>query len=164
MILDIRRIFDNYDGPVHRTFTADFSGEDFPGYQVPEPVEGMVGAALEGRILVLTLKETAAVTAPCARCLDEVRQEFLIERTYDIREGDWLDEEAELPFTPEGRLDITELAREEILLEVPTVLLCSDDCLGLCPVCGKHRPCGCKPQQEDAVDPRLSVLKQLLTD
>ena len=164
MILDIRRIFENYAGPVERKFEADFSQDDFPGYEVPQKVEGMVSAVLEGRILVLTLRETAGITAPCARCLDDVRQEFLIERTYDIREGDWQDEEAELPFTPEGRLDVTQLAREEILLEVPSVLLCSDDCLGLCPVCGKRRPCGCKPQEEDAVDPRLSVLKQLLTD
>lgn len=165
MILDVRRMFEAYSGPVNREFEEDFSAESFPGYRVSEKVSGKVSAVLEGAVLVLTLCETAVADVQCARCLDDVRQKFLIERTYEIRKGDWEEEEPELPFSPEGRLDVTELAYEEILLEVPSVLLCSEDCLGLCPVCGKKRPCGCAPQQDaPAPDPRLSVLKQLLSD
>lgn len=165
MVLDVRRIFSMYDGPVEQQFEADFSQADFPGYRVPEKVQVTVSAELSGRILVLTLRENAAVHAECARCLDELRRVFSIERTYDIREGDWESDDPELPFFPEGRLDVTELAREEILLEVPSVLLCSEDCLGLCPVCGKKRPCGCAPRESASdVDPRLSVLKQLLSE
>ena len=63
----------------------------------------------------------------------------------------------------DGQPTTEELAREEILLEVPSVLLCSEDCLGLCPVCGQKRPCGCAPREAET-DPRLSVLKQLLSD
>lgn len=163
MILDIRRLFSAYDEPVEREFEADFSQEDFPGYRVPGKVPVRVSAVLEGGLVILTLRETAEVEAECARCLDAIRQTFPIERTYDIRNGDWEDEEAELPFSPEGRLDVKELAREEILLEVPSVLLCSDDCLGLCPECGQKRPCGCAPREVET-DPRLSVLKQLLSD
>lgn len=163
MILDIRRIFSAYDGPVGREFEADFSQEDFPGYRVPDKVLVSVTAVLEGGLVMLTLRETPCVEAECARCLDTLRQTFPIERTYDIRKDDWEEEEAELPFSPEGRLDVEELAREEILLEVPSVLLCSEDCLGLCPVCGQKRPCGCAPREAET-DPRLSVLKQLLSD
>ena len=43
------------------------------------------------------------------------------------------------------------------------VFLCSEDCKGLCAVCGKNLnegPCDCKPEP----DPRLAVLAQLLKD
>lgn len=36
----------------------------------------------------------------------------------------------------EYRLDLDTLLRENILLELPTRLLCSPDCKGLCPQCG----------------------------
>jgi len=51
--------------------------------------------------------------------------------------------------------------REQVLLSVPLKVLCRENCLGLCPVCGKNRntePCGCaQPIQ----DPRWSALKEI---
>ena len=48
-------------------------------------------------------------------------------------------EEPELPFDENGRLDVRELCYQELVMEVPTVLLCSDDCAGLCPICGRRK-------------------------
>ena len=163
MKLDVRRMFETGAEPAEGEFQADFSGEDFPGYTLTGPVNVRYAAAREGDRLLVQLWETASVSAQCARCLDELHQEFPVERTYEIRKGDWEDEEAELPFDVHGRLDLRELAFEEILLEVPTVLLCSEDCLGLCPECGQRRPCGCAPKQS-APDPRLSILSTLLSE
>ena len=42
-----------------------------------------------------------------------------------------------------------------------TKFLCSEDCKGLCPRCGKNLnlgPCGCRKEP----DPRFAVLEQLL--
>jgi uncharacterized protein len=58
-------------------------------------------------------------------------------------------------------IDLSELLRESLLLELPMRPLCSDDCVGLCSVCGKNLnqgPCGCV---HDDVDPRWAVLKDL---
>ena len=70
----------------------------------------------------------------------------------------------DLPLRPDGKLDVRELAYTELVLEVPTVLLCSDDCAGLCPVCGNRKPCSCRHETSGSVDERLSILKQLLND
>ena len=83
---------------------------------------------------------------------------------YCVREADLSDPDAELSFTPDGKLDVRELAYTELVLEVPTVLLCSDDCAGLCPVCGNRKPCSCRHETSGSVDERLSILKQLLND
>ena len=43
---------------------------------------------------------------------------------YPIRKADYADPDAELPFTADGKLDVRELCYTELVLEVPTVLLC----------------------------------------
>ena len=60
------------------------------------------------------------------------------------------------------KLDLDELIRTDILLELPTKFLCKEDCKGLCPTCGKNLnegACNCQTHQ---IDPRLEVLKQLI--
>ena len=59
-------------------------------------------------------------------------------------------------------IELDDLLREDILLELPTKFLCKPDCKGLCPGCGKNLnegKCDCSARQ---VDPRLEVLKQLI--
>jgi uncharacterized protein len=58
-------------------------------------------------------------------------------------------------------LDLTEAIRQRVLLEIPMVTLCREDCAGLCSQCGHNLnlgPCDCKPE----VDTRFSVLQKLL--
>ncbi len=58
-------------------------------------------------------------------------------------------------------LNLDELVREDILLSLPTKILCREDCKGICPYCGTNlneKQCDCKKP----VDPRLEALKQFL--
>ena len=158
MLLDIRRMFSRYDGPVHCEETVSMEGEDFPGYAVEGPVHAAFTAVLCGAVLELECRLQATVRFECARCLAPCTREFPICETFSIRE-------AELPFTPEGRLDTKELLYAELVLHVPGVLLCSEDCAGLCPVCGCRKPCSCKHETSGgAVDERLAILQQLLSE
>ena len=50
----------------------------------------------------------------------------------------YMDTLAGVNFQPEEYVDISEEIRAEMLLELPMTLLCSDDCAGLCPVCGAN--------------------------
>lgn len=62
----------------------------------------------------------------------------------------------------DGFVDLAAVFGEELLLELPTKLLCKEDCKGLCPKCGvdlNHGSCNCSHKE---VDPRLAVLKALL--
>ena len=61
-----------------------------------------------------------------------------------------------------GRLDLTPILREQSWLAIPMKSLCSEECKGICPSCGKNlnkKSCKCA---EERIDPRLSALKKLL--
>ena len=61
-----------------------------------------------------------------------------------------------------GQLNVDDEILEIMTLLFPKKFLCSEDCPGLCPTCGKPKRegnCGC-PDKE--IDPRLAVLKKLL--
>jgi uncharacterized protein len=61
----------------------------------------------------------------------------------------------------QAELDLVPYVWEVLLLNLPERALCSEDCRGLCPICGHNRnegDCGCR---EDGVDPRFDVLRGL---
>ncbi len=64
----------------------------------------------------------------------------------------------------ENMLDLTELLRQNILLSMPIKPLCSDECKGLCPTCGRNLnegPCNCP---SDSGGSAFAALAALLED
>lgn len=117
----------------------------------------------------LVLKLSVPYVAECARCLDEVRGVFEedLERTV-VTKGSVSDEELDenideyAVLNENGELNVDEEVAETFVLAFPKKLLCSEDCEGLCPKCGKRKKdgdCGCVVKE---IDPRLAVLKKLL--
>ena len=113
----------------------------------------------------LRLKVELVYHGECARCLAPVDGVFSLdfERTVAAEgtiDEDKLEELADEYVTLSGsELDVDEPICEELMLSFPSRLLCSDDCPGLCPKCGKPKRdgnCGCS---EKEIDPRLAVLK-----
>ena len=165
MQFDLLKFFRTATKPYQTHFSVDLSGQDFPGYQVPKAVTARFEADLEGDLLRVELSAGAEVVAECARCLAPVQELFTVEKTYTLKERELTQEDNDLPIDLKGVLDLDELVYQELVLQIPTVLLCSPDCLGLCPVCGKKKGAGCTCQEsEDSApaDPRLSILRQLL--
>ena len=67
----------------------------------------------------------------------------------------------EIILLQDDEVDAEDLARTAFILNMDTKILCSEDCRGLCPICGadlNEGPCGCKKE----ADPRLAVLAKLL--
>lgn len=148
-------------------------GEIFPD-AAPYGIEYLPGARISGKVsgsaglVTLTSRVTVPYRGECARCLDPVEAvlEFDFDRTI-VTEGtlsdDVLEEKAdEYLVVKRGILEPDEAIIESIYLELPSRLLCSPDCRGLCPKCGKKMTgdeCGCAPRE---IDPRWNKLKELL--
>lgn len=58
-------------------------------------------------------------------------------------------------------IDVDEIVKEQILLAVPTRMLCREDCRGICPECGTDRNTGECTCVTDDIDPRWAALKNL---
>ncbi len=58
-------------------------------------------------------------------------------------------------------IDVDEIVKEQILLAVPTRMLCRPDCKGICPECGIDKNTGECACNTDDVDPRWAALKNL---
>lgn len=73
-------------------------------------------------------------------------------------------EDLDTDFLAQGRLDLTALLHENLLLALPVQPLCREDCQGLCPRCGGNRnegPCACPGPPPD---PRFKILERLKGD
>ena len=84
----------------------------------------------------------------CDRCLKELRRDFSYEFEHIIVNSlNSENDDDEFIVAENYRVDIDEIALSDLLLELPTKLLCKDDCKGLCPVCGcdlNESECNCQ--------------------
>ena len=125
--------------------------------------KGIVQVDVEGRI-------SAGVEVECDRCLQPVEKS--LEFPFDVafvtpdnytqaKEAELNQDDLEVSIYAGDKIDLSELAREQIILNLPEQTFCRDDCKGLCPKCGANRnliDCNC---EEKEVDPRWAALKNL---
>lgn len=168
MQFDLKRFFQTGQKPYVARLECELSDYDWPDYKPQQPIKAVFEAVPTRQGVELELSVDATVEAQCARCLEPLNREFSFTREWTLRQRDLESEELELPISENGQLDLDELVFEELILEVPPVLLCSMDCQGLCPVCGKPKAAGCSCCKADSVDApadeRLAILKQLLNE
>jgi len=152
--------------------TASFEADRLDPSRVIGPME----VRLEGKVrpvgdhYLVDGRTSADGQISCGRCLEPVK--WRMESTFDLEvalgeraplDSELTLDEADLDvvFLEEPVLDLEDLAIEQVLLEMPIRVLCSEQCAGLCPQCGANRnekdACRC----ETEVDPRWAALKDL---
>ena len=134
-----------------------------PNVTFPDPVKVTGHVVGNGGYMRLFCRADIGYETVCARCLRPVAGVLAVDYDKDVAKENTLQNEDNDDYVilEEGMLDIDETITEQILLEFPTKLLCSEDCKGLCPRCGKdlnEGNCGC-PEKE--IDPRLAILAKL---
>lgn len=110
----------------------------------------VVKGVLENRAGVLFFRYTAEGVADleCDRCLASVAMHMnesfehivVAETATEQNDSDYL-------LTENAMLDIAEAVMTDLRLALPSKILCSEDCLGICPICGANRneqPCHCE--------------------
>lgn len=125
--------------------------------------KGIAQTDVEGKI-------AAELEIDCTRCLTAAKTtiDFPFKVTFVTEENYTQDIEAELRAEDldvavfgGDKIDLAELAREQILLNLPVRFLCQENCRGLCAQCGANKNtvnCNC---EEKEIDPRWAGLKDL---
>ncbi|MCL2033908.1 MAG: DUF177 domain-containing protein [Oscillospiraceae bacterium] len=126
-----------------------------------EPV--MVTGRVTCRLGIYTVSYTSRfkMHGTCSRCLSDVERETEDKFSHTVLVGA---KDTGLSdgfiFAPGGELDLDELVISDILLQSSGVLLCDEECRGLCPKCGKNLnggDCSCDHTIKDA---RFKVLRE----
>ncbi len=159
--------------PVGTSLVNDFHEEDIQlddDIEVIGPIDGHVRMRRTNQGLLVDGWVELTLELSCNRCLKTFEQPMHVDfeeqfyPTVDVISGmplDPFDEDEIFPIDAHHEVDLTEAVRQNVLLALPMVTICREDCKGLCPQCGQDLnlgSCECKPE----VDARLSVLKQLL--
>lgn len=136
--------------------------------RLADPLAIRLRLAPTGPRVIARGRVETGLRAVCARCLEAfdlaVAADIFVtyapaaqDRTEEEDEAEALNQE--LYFGEE--IDLWPIVEEQLVLSLPIKPLCRQDCLGLCPVCGRNRnqePCQCSQQ---AGHPGLAGLKEI---
>ena len=150
MILQLREIFqiEGMHLPVDYTISLEELSE-VRGYTFAAPVA--VSGEFYNRAGIVTLKYTVSCTLDvvCDRCLTELKRDYSYDFSHTVvpslqSEGDIYDTYL---VAQHDSIDMNETAISDLLLMLPTKMLCREDCKGLCDICGcnlNERTCNCR--------------------
>ena len=150
MILQLREIF-QIEG-MHLPVSYEMTPEELSevrGYTFAAPVA--VSGEFYNRAGIVTLKYTVSCTLDvvCDRCLTELKRDYSYDFSHTVvpslqSEGDIYDTYL---VAQHDSIDMNETAISDLLLMLPTKMLCREDCKGLCDICGcnlNERTCNCR--------------------
>ena len=135
---------------------GDFTIADDILFASPVEVLGYVrnfGGEIE---INLDIKSDYRLT--CARCLKAFEKSMTVNMVEVLNSEDNRD----YLVPDQNKVDITEAVKTNLLINLYDRYICSENCKGLCPVCGadlNETTCNCETEE---IDPRFEVLKKFL--
>ncbi|MGN1137779.1 MAG: YceD family protein [Oscillospiraceae bacterium] len=146
MVINLKQLYEitgekqDVKGSVSAERLNEIHGYSFIG---PVSVEGIV----RNRAGIVTLSYTISfvLDAECDRCLSRFERAYSFDFEHILVRSLNTDND-EYVVTENDKLELDELAVNDMLLQMPTKLLCKEDCKGLCPKCGADlnvSDCGC---------------------
>ena len=136
-----------------------------------DPVVVDVVVKSRGEAVLIKGELKTSLSFVCSRCLAPYR--FPVDTCFDLvyspEERDDIkeqlaNEDLNRFYYHERKIDLKEVVLEQLNLTFPVKPLCSENCQGICPVCGKvikKGKCSCLA---DESDPRLEKLKNFIRD
>ncbi|SDC64056.1 YceD family protein [Actinokineospora iranica] len=133
---------------------------------VPIGAEVDLDVLLESVVEGVLVSGTASgpLAGECSRCLDPVTDEIEVQITelfaYPDSATDETTDEDEVSRLVDDLIDLEPVVRDAVVLALPHVPLCAEDCAGLCSECGgKWADLGPKHRHE-TIDPRWAALQE----
>lgn len=120
---------------------------------------------VEDKKLEITGKGEVTAVIPCDRCLADVQVkiplDFHKKVSVDPECADVTEELDEANYIDGYSFDVEQLIYNELLVGWPTKILCSEDCKGICNVCGQNLNEGACDCEDTGLDPRMSVIRDV---
>ncbi len=146
-------------------------GESAGVWDGPAVVRAQLHVGRSGRGVIIGGSFSGSMTLVCSRCVEPFsyqaadRFDVYCEPSASTLHGEEHklgEDDLDVTYLEEGRINTDQLLRENLLLTLPVQPICRADCRGLCPQCGTNWNVGACQCEARPVDPRLSVLRKLL--
>lgn len=168
MILNLSDVLSEQHKPIEAEVPLEMTcfKSDFGTFDIlkKEPVSVTVEYAGEKK-LVITGNTEVIVKIPCDRCLTDVEIELPVKFdkkvSLESAEEGQAEELDETNYIDGYNLDVDQLVYNELLIGWPTKILCSEDCKGICNVCGQNLNDGTCNCEDTGLDPRMSVIRDV---
>ena len=163
MQLDLRRVFTEEIKELPFSGSLDLSETEIAGshpFVSPVSYHGTV-KPFAGEAQV-EAEVSFSFSIPCDRCAEMIHRDYRYHFSHGVVRTLNQEDNDDYIQAEDETIDVDELLRADILLELPTKFLCRPDCKGLCSQCGQNLnqgDCGCNKRR---IDPRLEVLQQLI--
>lgn len=161
-MLDLKKLLDGSVANIDFSVIVDDCGF------VDESVSGSATAVgvvtNHSGLVVLEGKINVNLFVECARCGKQFEYNTEIPLYAKITDKLANEDEDEFIIMEDFAIDVDEIVRSALILELPTKYICDEDCKGLCPKCGKdlnQGKCSCDTSDKD---PRWDVLKDFFND
>ena len=144
---------------------AGFSDAEFIGenYRFCEPLKVTGRVYNNGQSLTLEADVMGSMVTECARCLDETEVDVKFSAHELLSQRKENDAESEDIILFDGyEIELDEIIADHFLMNISGRYLCSEDCKGLCPTCGKNLNEGDCDCDNDYIDPRWQALADIL--
>jgi uncharacterized protein len=110
----------------------------------------------------LRLRVSARLEGPCMRCLEPADRTIEVDAREVDQPGAGDDDELTSPYIDRDELDLRSWSRDALALALPAQIVCSEDCKGLCAICGENLNTAAPDHQHEAEpDPRWAALREL---
>lgn len=163
MILDLKKVF-LVENECLTVQTEVDMGEDQQEMGFQLPVKADIRVVNRAGMVELFADVVFSYRFTCDRCANPTERSYSFSFRHILVAGLSEDSSDDYIEAPDYKLDTDALLRDDILLELPSKFLCKESCKGLCPKCGKNLNEGsCSCQRQEA-DPRLAVLRHLLSE
>jgi uncharacterized protein len=118
--------------------------EPFEGIVFPEPAQVQLELREADRMLAVQGSVEVRVHGQCDACLEDVGSlvHVDIDERLDPSHGRDVDPFGDSNVLTGDRLDVADLAQQNVVSVLPMGLRCREDCKGLCAVCGANRNTG----------------------
>ena len=158
--IELEPVFNNEGLTKPLDFSLDMSSVEYNGglpFKTPVYIKGEVKNSTG--IVTVSAKAEFTLNLTCDRCAARFDRTFTVPCEHILVTELNDEDNDELIVVDSLHFDLEPLVTEDIFLNIPTKVLCREDCLGICHRCGKDLndgPCDCGKE----TDPRWDALLQ----
>lgn len=162
MKVNIASILKNEGASMNISGSVNPGEFDFMGSKITFTSPALVTGTIVniGGTIEISAVITGEFLTQCSRCGKEILQSLSAE-LFESVENDFSDADPECLVLSGNTLDITGAVEACIFGNIPLKFLCSEECKGLCPVCGTNlneNECNCDTR---VYDPRFAIFRNL---